>query len=250
MVEALQTERCNLTCSNVPTQMYHASVAVNGTTVYAIACTTPIDENENNVFSFDAINDHWSTLPPPGHQRGILCIVNDMLCIFCGEDPNSDQVLKKVSMYNSDLEHWSDDYGDMIHARYLPGVVTYGDHVIFMGGDGQTEHLGSIEVMNWKKQLPWRESSVNLPIPMWNIKSTISGEHLVIVGYDHARGRGKKTFQISVTTIVQSLPEVSHWQCFASSSISEFCNSSLLKSSFDHWWCQSLLSRWHSYCRY
>lgn len=42
---------------------------------------------------------------------------------------------------------------------------------------------------------------VKLPVPMWAIKPTITGEHLLIVGYSYARGRDKRSFQIPVTTI-------------------------------------------------
>jgi len=204
----LQTKGYDLkwtTCSALPTQMYDASVAVDSTSVYVTACATPENEDENSVYCYDVKFDNWSTLPPSGHHRGILCLVDSMLCIFGGEDPVTGEVLSKVSTYTNDTKQWSRYYNDMIHERYLPGVITQADSVIVMGGDSRNGHLKSIEIMNWKERSQWRESFVTLPTPMWNIKPVISGKNLLIVGYDHSDGRQKRSIQIPVTTI--TLPE-------------------------------------------
>ena len=61
-----------------------------------IVCATSEDENENNVYHYDVTIDNWSTLPPSGHHQGILCVVDNILCIFGGL---TDQVLRKISTY-------------------------------------------------------------------------------------------------------------------------------------------------------
>jgi len=200
-VEALQTKQYHLKwdkCADLPRRMYGASVVVDDNYVYATAGSAPEDETKNNVYCYDVITDQWNTLPPPGHHCGILCIVDNKLSIFGGDSPFT----SKVSTYNRDTNTWNSYYPNMIQKRFQPGVVTHCNHVIVMGGEYKpAKYHDNIEIMNWRQQSPWREVSTELPVPMWAIKPTIAGEHLLIVGYDHAGGRDKRTYQLPVASI-------------------------------------------------
>ena len=96
----------------------------------------------------------------------------------------------------------------MVHNRSKPGVITSDDHVIVMGGKSSPDTiLDSIEVMNYHQQLQWKEVSVHLPVPMWAIKPTISGDLTTIVGYSQARSRSTAHYQIPVEEIISSLDQ-------------------------------------------
>ena len=111
-------------------------------------------------------------------------MVDDKLTIFGGRDSTTDQFHNKVTTYNSKTNSWYSCYPDMLHNRSKPGVITSDDHVIVMGGGNSPDtYLDSIEVMNYRQQLKWKEVSVYLPVPMWGIKPTISGDYIIIVGY-------------------------------------------------------------------
>ena len=67
----------------------------------------------------------------------------------------------------------------MLNKRFKPGVITYHNYVIVMGGmsspgcsSTDTIH-DSIEVMEYHDDLQWKEISLHLPIPMWAIKPTV-----------------------------------------------------------------------------
>jgi len=180
--------------------MHDVSVAVDDNNVYFSAGSAPENETKNNVYCYDISTDQWSTLPPPGHCCGVLCMVDNNLSIFGG--CIAYEILSKVSTYNRDTNNWSQTYPAMIYERFLPGVVVYGDYLMVMGGEDESDKcLDNIEVMNWRQKSLWREVSVKLPIRMWNIKPTISGEHLLIVGYSTATGRNKGSYQIPVAII-------------------------------------------------
>ena len=96
----------------------------------------------------------------------------------------------------------------MFHNRVKPGVITSDDHVIVMGGASSPDtDLDSIEVMNYHQQLQWKEVFVHLPVPMWGIKPTISGEHITIVGYNQGGSRYTTHYQIPVEEIISSLDQ-------------------------------------------
>ena len=72
----------------------------------------------------------------------------------------------------------------MLRRRLKPGVITYGNYVIVMGGkDGKDTIYKSIEVMNYRNLRTWKEVFAYLPVLMWNIKPVISGDNIAILGY-------------------------------------------------------------------
>ena len=216
-MEALQTKQYHLKwdkCSDLPRSLYSASVVVHDNNVYVTADSAPEDDTHNNVYQYNITTDQWNTLPPSGHRFGVLCMVDSSLSIFGGTDPVTLEIHNKVSTYNRDTNSWTSYYPNMIQKRFKPGVVTHGDHVIVMGGEyGSKKYLDSIETMNWRQISPWREVSTKLPVPMWLIKPTIAGEHLLIVGYNTAIGNSNGSHQLPVSTITSSSDQVaSQWE--------------------------------------
>ena len=220
-MEALQTKQYHLKwdkCADLPRRMYQASVVVDNKNVYVTAGGAPEVETYNNIYHYDTTTNQWNTLPPSGHHMGVLCMVDDTLSIFGGQDSVTLKILHKVSTYNRDTNSWSQTYPGMIHERFQPGVVVHGDHVMVMGGlDQSRKILDNIETMNWQQQSPWREVSTKLPVPMRDIKPTIAGEHLLIVGYATATGRRyNRSYQLpvaSITSLSSSSDQVaSQWQ--------------------------------------
>ena len=220
-MEALQTKQYHLKwdkCSDLPRTMYNASVVVDDNNVYVTAGSAPENETHNNVYQYNITTDQWNTLPPPGHLKGVLCMVDISLSIFGGQDSVTYKTLHKVSTYNRDTNSWSQTYPGMIHERFKPGVVVHGDHLMVMGGQDESDkYLDSIETMNWQHRSPWREVSTKLPVPMWLIKPTIAGEHLLIVGYGTATGQNRGSHQLPVSTITSSSDQVaSQWKKLSS----------------------------------
>ncbi|XP_065915018.1 probable serine/threonine-protein kinase DDB_G0271682 isoform X2 [Dysidea avara] len=204
LAEALQTKQYHLewdTCADLPSRMYNASVAVNGNNVYVTAGGALEDETKNNVYHYNIATNQWITLPPPGHYKGVLCMV-DALSIFGGCDSVTYKTLRKVSTYDRDSNGWLQTYPGLIHKRFLPGVVVHGEHLMVMGGEDQSrKSLDSIEIMDWRQRSPWREVSFKLPVPMKHIKPSISGEHLLIVGYEQGVTRYNGSYQLPVATV-------------------------------------------------
>ena len=190
MTEALQSDQYHIeweNLSNLPAPLFNASIAVSGSIVY-ILCQSPDKDSNHLVFCYDAVADQWNTLPPTEHRHGILKFFDQKLTIFGGSNPKTQKTHNKVSTYYSvdSTQEWYKCYPDMIHNRHMPGVVTYNDYVIVMGGNTSEGSIhDSIEIMNYHQLQQWTEVSVHLPVPMWNIKLTISGEHITIVGYSN-----------------------------------------------------------------
>ena len=72
VTEALQSGRYHIkwsTCSDLPSPMYDAYVAVSNGTIYCTG-SCPDEENEHNVYCCDTRSNQWKQLPRPGHRHG------------------------------------------------------------------------------------------------------------------------------------------------------------------------------------
>ena len=170
-----------------------------GDNVYVTAGGAP----DYNVYYYSTNTDHWTVLPQPGHHRGVLHMLDDKLTIFGGFDAVTRECHNKVTTYNNDTNSWYSEYPDMLNKRFSPGVITYNNYVIVMGGESSSDNIhDNIEVMDYHHELKWKNVSVKLPVPMCNINPTISGDNITIVGYDHARGRNNGYYQIAIEEIL------------------------------------------------
>ena len=207
MAEALQSGHYHIKwtpCSDLPTPMYDAYVAVSNGIIYCTG-TCPNDDNEHEVYCYDTRNNQWKQLPRPGHYLGVIHMVDDKLTIFGGREPTNDRFYNKVTTYNNKTNSWYRYFPYMLHNRHKPGVVNSHDHVIVMGGkSGPDTYHDSIEVMNYHNDMQWRELSVHLPLPMWAIKPTISGGYIIVVGYSHAGDCSKEFYQIPTKELILS----------------------------------------------
>ena len=187
--------------------MYCASIAISGNSVYALG-QGPDEDSHHQVFWYNLVINQWDKLPPTEHRHGILHIVDQKLTIFGGTDPVTLECHNKVSTYDKNTNGWYKCYPDMIHNRHMPGVVTYKDYVIVMGGNTNPHtFLDSIEVMNYNNPLQWKEVTVHLPVPMWGITPTISGDYITIVGYTQGGSHYTTHYQIPVEEIISSLDQ-------------------------------------------
>ena len=163
------------------------------------------DNTLNNVFCYNTNTDHWTVLPQSGHCRGILHMLDDRLTIFGGQNQVTKIGNNKVTTYNNDTNCWYNYYPDMLNRRYMLGVITYNDYVMVMGGKSTPDNIhDSIELMNYRYEMMWKNIIIKLPILMWAIKPTISGDNITIVGYDTAIGRNYGHYQIAIEEMISS----------------------------------------------
>ena len=171
--------------------------------MYVTAGSAPDDNTMNNIYCYKTNTDHWTVLPQPGHCFGILHMLDDKLTIFGGSDSVTRKYHNKVTTYNNDTNSWYSEYPDMLNKRYKPGVITYNNYVIVMGGMSSPDNIhDNIEVMDYHNELKWKNVSVKLPVPMWRIKPTISGDNITIVGYGTAAGQFNGYYQIAIEEIL------------------------------------------------
>ena len=190
---------------DLPSPLYGASVALHDNKVYAMAGGTPDKETFDEVFVYDIHLDQWDRLPPSGHRRGILQIIDAELTIIGGLDSTTREITNKVTTFTNN--GWTNVFPDMQKPRIRPGVVIHLNHLIVAGGAlDESIFSNEIEILDWTEPSRdrWVISRMKLPEPMWFLSLTISGDLLYIVGYNRSNGRTTAAYQISVDAITSS----------------------------------------------
>ena len=218
MVPSLQSGYYQLTwenCTDLPSPLYYASVALHDNKVYTIAGTAPNDDTHHYVYVYDINGNQWDRLPSPGQRKGTLQIINSNLTVIGGWDNTTRKRTNKVTTY--DNNSWKNIYPNMINARNKPGTVTHLDYVIVAGGSLDNNTFSDdIEVLNYKQSSHWVIARMKLPEPMWIPSLTISDYLLYIVGYNRATGRTSAAHKVPVDIIISSTAQLNsnqtaHW---------------------------------------
>ena len=218
MVPSLQSGYYQLTwekCSDLPSPLYYASIALHDNKVYTMAGDAPDNNTHYYVYVYDINGNQWDRLPRPGQYRGRLQMINGNLTVIGGRDNTTRKRTNKVTTYNNNS--WKKIYPNMIKARLKPGVVTHLDYVIVAGGALDDKTFGDdIEVLNYKQSSHWVIARMKLPEPMWVPSLTISDDLLYIVGYSITTGRTNAAHKVPVDIITSSAAQLTsnqtaHW---------------------------------------
>jgi len=186
--------------------MNFADVAVKDNKVYVTASSS-FDNTFHHLYVYDITINEWHTLPSSGHWDGIPHIIGGKLAIIGGYFSSTNKVTNKVSTFNEDNQTWISYYPDMLSARRQPGVVTYSEYVIVLGGKKDETYMTreDIEILDWQENIQWKMVSVKLPIPMWGFTPSTCGDQLIIIGYHDEVHRYNVPCMIPLTDIVSSL---------------------------------------------
>ena len=206
--EALQSGNYEISwtrCTDLPDPMYGASVAGDNQNIYVAAGCAPNVDTYDKIFWYKIKNGRWSQLPSPGHNLGILCMVDGKLNVFGGHNAVDKTATNLVSTLLPDTNSWIRHYPSMVNVRTKPGVAVYMEYIIAAGGARDKINFNNdIEILNWQQpHLAWERVDVLLPVPMWAMSLTISSDNVYIVGYTQAKGRSASVYQLPVTAILE-----------------------------------------------
>ena len=206
---ALQSGCYELTwekCADLPSPVYAISAVLHDKKVYIMAGDAPDKDTYYHVYCYNITTDQWEQLPPPGHYKGILQIIDGKLTVIGGRDTTNMSVIRATNKVSTFINNgWTDHFPNLLRARGRPGVVSHSEYVIVAGGyrDEDTDH-NDIEILNTTQPSHWMTSSVLLPEPTWGISPTISDNKIIIVGYSRSTGRTNEVYQLPVDIITSS----------------------------------------------
>ena len=197
-----------MSCENMPARMFWGHAVVNNETeVYVTGGNSQNGVAIENVYRFGVLLNQWDKLPSTGLHHSIPVILKNKLTLIGGRRPGNKIIVNTVVTYDGG---WVPKYPDMIQPRYRPGVVTFGDHVIVLGGriKDRSTATDSIEVMNVEER-KWIKLATCLPAKMYDMQTTVSRDCVWIVGYDDGSSRSNKVYSIAVKDLISD-PTLKH----------------------------------------
>ena len=199
----------HVSCESMPASMFWGyAVLGNKTEVYVTGGNTHSGKAIENVYKFNILLNQWDTLPSAGLEHGVPIMIDKKLSLIGGRKPGSKIVVSTVITYDDGV--WIPKYPDMTQIRYRPAVVTFGDHVIVLGGRirHRSTLIDSIEIMNIKER-QWIKLATCLPHKMYDMQATVSNDCVWIFGYDDGLSRFNKVYSIPVERLTSN-PTVKH----------------------------------------
>lgn len=213
MVAALtsgkQQKLQHVTCESMPARMFWGyAVLSNESEVYVTGGNSHNGVAIENVYKFSMLLNQWDKLPSVGLEHCVPIMLNKKLTLIGGRRPGNKVVVGTITTYDNS---WISEYPDMIQPRYRPAVVTFGDHVIVLGGKIKKERstlTDNIEIMNIEER-KWIKLVTCLPKKMYDMQATISQDSVWIVGYDDGSSRSNKVYSIAVKDLISN-PTLKH----------------------------------------
>ena len=185
------------------------AVVNNETEIYVTGGNSPNDMAIQNVYKFSILLNQWDKLPSTGLEHGVPIILDSKLSLIGGRRPGDYTVISTVMTYD---DGWTSKYPDMTQPRYRPAVVTFGDHVIVLGGKKKHRYWSpltdSIEIMNIKER-KWIKLATHLPKKMYDMQATVLHGRVWILGYDDGYSRSNRVYSIPAEHLT-SHPTVKH----------------------------------------
>lgn len=218
--------------ADLPVALSYAYAAVLDDKIYISGHETTVDDAMQQVYVYDTSTDSWDRLPTPNHYYGIPQIIDRRLSIIGGLLSTTNKFTNQITTFDDATQSWNSIYPSMLSARSKPGVITCLEYVFVAGGASDNSLLNDIEVLDWVESSHWRKLSLCLPVPMFNIKPTLSDGNLLIVGYYGAnRQCYSGVYKITIVDLISSIEKQTNYNWTKLSSCSSYDTTLVPNSS-------------------
>ena len=205
---ALTSGTCHIKwtrCADLPHKMHGASVAVDKQNVYVTDTNSPHDDPRNDVYCYNTISNHWTSLPRLEQWYFVLLMIDGQLNAIGGEDSVTCNLSRKVSTFCQTENTWVSYYPNLLTAKFKPGAVVHKDHVIVAGGQTNDDISDDIEVLNWTQiPLKWQRLRMRLPCPMFAMQFVICEDQLYITSYMDSTATHRNVYQLQASILASS----------------------------------------------
>ena len=132
------------------------------------------------ILAYDWQAESWSKLPPCPTSYFTLAKVKNSLTIIGGYDHEGEKTNKLYTLTAASKRYtWIESYPPMPTKRDSATAVSYGEHLIVLGGLGKS-FLNTVEVLHVKSK-EWF-TAASLPLMVASCSASICNDHLFILG--------------------------------------------------------------------
>ena len=131
---------------------------------------------------YDTITAEWTTLPPLPIYRSESTLVNGQLTLIGGIDASTEEITNSTITWDEEKKQWFPKIPPMPTKRLRPCVIHCNNLMLVAGGKASDNEtlLDSVDVFNMDTFQWTTSSSFKLPLPMWDMRASISCGYLNI----------------------------------------------------------------------
>ena len=173
----------------MPIEMgYSVQSVVIGDTVY-VGAGGGAGNNRDMCTVMKLEQDQWTKLPEYTAKYFAMTSLANRLVLVGGRYPRNNKRTNQLAVFESG--EWTHPYPPMNIARHSSTAVSFNNHIIVAGGYDDKVRISSVEVLDVASRRWYIAQS--LPNPRSDLKSTLIGNTLYLMGvFDHT-GRPTKT---------------------------------------------------------
>ena len=166
----------------LPIPTCRATAVVIGGKIYVSGGLCVDVERAQLVQVYDTIAAEWTTLPPSPIYRSGSTSVNGQLTLIGGRDASTGEITNSTITWDEEKKQWIPKVPPMPTKRYRPCIIHCNNLMLVAGGRASDDEtlLASVDVFNIDTFQWTTSSSFKLPLPMWEIRTSISCRYLYI----------------------------------------------------------------------
>ena len=170
---------------------------VIGDTVYVGGGMADIYRDRCTVMKLE--QDQWTKLPQYTARYFAMTSLANRLVLVGGRDSRSGQPTNQLSVFESG--EWTHPYPPMNIAHIYSTAVSFKNHIIVAGGKNDKECISSVEVLDVASGR-WSISQ-SLPNPQYEMKSTLIGNTLYLMGgWDHTYAETRTVHHVNLNELI------------------------------------------------
>ena len=193
---------------SLPIPTSRATAVVIGGKIYVSGGLCVDVERAQLVQVYDTITAEWTTLPPSPIYNSESTLVNGQLTLIGGRDASTGEITNSTITWDEEKKQWFPKVPPMPTKRLRPCIIHCNNLMLVAGGKASDNKtlLDSVDVFNMDTFQWTTSSSFKLPIPLWEIRHSISNQYLYITsGMNSTTTAINAAYQLPVEEVVNAV---------------------------------------------
>ena len=192
----------------LPIPTSRATAVVIGGKIYVSGGGCVDVKHSQLVQVYDTITAKWTTLPPSPIYDSESTLVNGQLTLIGGRDASTGEITNSTITWDEGKKQWIPKVPPMLTERYCPCIIHCNNLILVAGGKASDNKtlLDSVDIFNMDTSQWTTSSSFKLPLPMVEMRHSISSRYLYITsGMDSATTANREAYKLPVDEVVNAV---------------------------------------------
>ena len=192
----------------LPIPTGHATAVVIGGKIYVSGGACVDVEHARLVQVYDTITAEWTTLPHSPIYYSESTLVNGQLTLIGGRDASTREITNSTITWDEEKKQWFPKIPPMPTKRSRLCIIHCNNLMLVAGGLASDNKivLNSVDIFNMDTFKWTTSSSFKLPLPMWDMRASISCRYLYITSCWKSTTTGtREAYKLPVEEVVNAV---------------------------------------------